>query len=455
MRILLAAPHYPPSYVAGVELHTRRIATWLAARGHHPSVVCIERFDKQQKEAVSLVQVDEGPIPVHRLVLNPDLKGEPFRSMYHDPDLEQWFDRYIRETRPDVVHVQSGYLVGGAALAAAQTHGLPTLASLHDYWFFCPRVTLLHPNGEVCDGPDPLVKCGWCIATEQRRYRLPDRVTSGLVGQGAQQALNMTGGAWFRPMKDVTERRADLGTVLRRTTVVMMATRRLADLAQKAGVDPSRIEMMRYGLTERMVRPRLPGFPESGRLVLGFFGQITPHKGPHVLIDAVKRLPNAPIEVQIHGPMHREPAYAARLQALTGDDPRIVFRGAFQHTTFANLIASIDAMVIPSLWHEPGPTVMWEAFDANVPIVASRLGGMSENVIDGVNGLLYAPGDAADLAAQIQRVFDNPGLLAELRAGIAPVPTFDTEMDHLMSVYDRMLGSPSSAGADANATARA
>ena len=79
--------------------------------------------------------------------------SQPFHLLYDHPPTEAWFEQHLRASRPDVMHVQSGYLLGAPALAAARRTGTPVVLTLHDYWFACPRVTLLHPSGEICSGP--------------------------------------------------------------------------------------------------------------------------------------------------------------------------------------------------------------------------------------------------------------------------------------------------------------
>ncbi|HEX2981552.1 MAG TPA: glycosyltransferase, partial [Anaerolineaceae bacterium] len=76
-----------------------------------------------------------------------------------------------------------------------------------------------------------------------------------------------------------------------------------------------------------------------------------------------------------------------------------------------------------------------EAFAHRTPVLASDLGGMSELVQDGKNGLLFKAGDAPDLAAQIQRCAREPGLLERLSAGIEPVRSVAEEIDELVGLY--------------------
>ncbi|RIK35080.1 MAG: hypothetical protein DCC57_23685 [Chloroflexi bacterium] len=83
--------------------------------------------------------------------------------------------------------------------------------------------------------------------------------------------------------------------------------------------------------------------------------------------------------------------------------------------------------------------IIHEAFAAQTPVIATRLGGMAEAVTHEVNGLLFEPGSAADLAGQLRRICDEPGLLNRLRAGVPAVKTVDAEVDELVETYRRLV----------------
>ena len=66
-------------------------------------------------------------------------------------------------------------------------------------------------------------------------------------------------------------------------------------------------------------------------------------------------------------------------------------------------------MVVPSIWWETGPLVVMEAFQYGRPVICSDIGGMSERVTDGVNGLHFRRRDPDDLARKMQRAAETPG----------------------------------------------
>jgi glycosyltransferase involved in cell wall biosynthesis len=107
--------------------------------------------------------------------------------------------------------------------------------------------------------------------------------------------------------------------------------------------------------------------------------------------------------------------YIAGVRAAAGDDPRIAFAGPYGEEQASDVFAGMDALVVPSTWYENTPFVVLEAFAAGVPVLASDLGGLTEIVQDGVDGLLFRAGDAPSLQSAIERLCGEPGLYERLR----------------------------------------
>ena len=80
----------------------------------------------------------------------------------------------------------------------------------------------------------------------------------------------------------------------------------------------------------------------------------------------------------------------------------------------AEVYRKADICVVPSLWPEPQGMVAVEAMASGKPLVASDIGGLKEVVRDGVNSLLFKPGDSEDLARKLARLIEHPELRREL-----------------------------------------
>lgn len=441
MNILIVSPHFPPTYIGGVEIYARRLADVLLARGDAPVVVAVERVDRGRSD-VSVDTDHAFGYPVHRLSGGVVHGRERLVASFRSAASERAVDRILDQAAPDVVHLHSGYLLGGPVLAAARRRRIPIVVTLHDYWFICPRITLTHPAGAPCTGPDSVGKCLWCRATEQRRYRVPDTVLRGRLGRVVVQILDQPGIAQVtRRVPSVSElslRRSVLLESLHAVDVILSPSQFLREQMIQAGVPGDRIQVSRYGI--EIVPQKRRDRAAAGVLRVGFLGQIAPHKGVHHLIAAVRLLPEDRLAVGLFGDLTREPAYVARLHALARGDARITFHGGYAHSRVYEILTDLDAIVVPSVWYENAPFVIQEAQAAGVPVVASRLGGMRELVADEQNGLLFEPGSVTDLARQLRRLLTEPGLLERLRPDPAIVRSAGDEFTELHRLYARLSG---------------
>jgi glycosyltransferase involved in cell wall biosynthesis len=429
MRVFYVAPHLPPDHVGGVEIYTQYLMRAMRDRGVDVEGVAVETLGSGDDDACRAVGDDRDGAPTHRLALTLS-PSRPFALLTSHEPAGAWIEARLRATRPDVVHVQSGYLLGVPALAAAARVGVPVVLTLHDYWFACPRITLRHPDGEVCSGPERPAKCAWCLGADQRRYRLLDRLSGGTLSHGRDRSS-----LWQHALGGQTDaiaaRQHELRAWLDSAAVVLAPVRFVADRVAQIGVARERIHLSRCGIPPLARHPRR----HDGPLRLSFIGQLAPHKGVHLAVAAVRALAGRPVSLDIHGPLTPNRDYVDALRTAAGDDPRIVFHGPYRREALADLLAAADAVVVPSVWHEVAALTIQEAQMAGVPVVASALGGSPELIRDDVDGLLFDPSQPASLVAQLARLLDEPGLRARLNAA-APLPrTIDDEVDSLLALY--------------------
>jgi glycosyltransferase involved in cell wall biosynthesis len=163
-------------------------------------------------------------------------------------------------------------------------------------------------------------------------------------------------------------------------------------------------------------------------------------KGLDVLIDAyrlvLERHPAAP-DLVIAGDGEERTELQTRA-ATHGIADRIEFVGQCDRARIARLFKGCACFVLPSR-HEPLGIVNLEAMAAGKPVIATRVGGVPEVVIDGVTGLLTSPGDPVDLANGVCRLLENPTLAERLgKAGARNVASFDwpSVAEHYDRVYD-------------------
>jgi glycosyltransferase involved in cell wall biosynthesis len=152
----------------------------------------------------------------------------------------------------------------------------------------------------------------------------------------------------------------------------------------------------------------------DGALTIGVFGRITPWKGQHVLLDALRGLPGAQALV-VGAPLFGEYEYLAELERRASA-PELAGRVKFLgfRSDIPALMRVVDVVVHTSTAPEPFGRVIVEALLAQRPIVATNMGGVTEIVTDGSDGVLVAPADSVALAAAVRAIVADPARRAAL-----------------------------------------
>lgn len=192
--------------------------------------------------------------------------------------------------------------------------------------------------------------------------------------------------------------------------------------------------------------PRPPA--EADRFEALFVGRLVERKGTPVLVAAAALLPKeSRIRVVIVGDGPDRPALEAQAAAL-GVADRVQFRGRVSAEELQRAYASAGAFILPAVIDSRGDTeglgvVLLEAMSYRVPVVGSRIGGITDIIVDGESGLLVPPGDAEALAAAMRRLAEDPGYARRLGdAGHAHFERnfgWDRIVRRWMEVYGSMM----------------
>jgi glycosyltransferase involved in cell wall biosynthesis len=202
------------------------------------------------------------------------------------------------------------------------------------------------------------------------------------------------------------------------------------------GLPPHKVEYLRYGI--RTFAARAPT-PSAGRVRFGYIGALHAHKGIELLIAALAGLEGR-AELHIYGSAFGSPITSRFVERVTAAAAsHVVFHGPYENAAIAEILASLDAVVVPSIWYENSPLTIQEAFVGRVPVITADQGGMAELVRHDVDGLHFRLGDAADLRRVMQTVVDDPGLLPRLRLNIPPVPHIEGQTEKVRARYEALL----------------
>jgi glycosyltransferase involved in cell wall biosynthesis len=147
-------------------------------------------------------------------------------------------------------------------------------------------------------------------------------------------------------------------------------------------------------------------------------GRLVREKGFDNAIRALKAIlgdyPDARLTIVGDGP---ERSNLERLASGSGVSASVSFTGWVAPENVGVLLRQAFAILIPSRWREPFGLVALQAAEAGRPVVASRVGGLAEIVLDGATGSLVAPDDPHGLAQAVRALLAEPAKAA--RMGVA------------------------------------
>jgi glycosyltransferase involved in cell wall biosynthesis len=169
-----------------------------------------------------------------------------------------------------------------------------------------------------------------------------------------------------------------------------------------------------------------------------FVGRLSPEKGVDLALEAWNDTADAP-KLRIAGAGPQEPL----VRDAASRDPRITYLGRLDRPAVREAMAMSQALVFPSRWYEGQPITILEAFAAELPVIAPRIGSIPELVEDGRTGILFDPQAPGALAAAVAKAAADPAHLramgTEARAQYERFHTPAANYPQLLDAYERAL----------------
>ena len=199
----------------------------------------------------------------------------------------------------------------------------------------------------------------------------------------------------------------------RRVDGVVAISQTIRDVLIRAGVEERKIRVICSGIDPVIFEnAQSPRAALANGTVVGCLARLEERKGHRYLLEAAAILKTGGLKIQYRiagdGPLRVRLEEQATHLGL-GEDVR--FLGFV--TDIAEFFAGIDIFAMPSLYEGLGVAAL-EAMAASKPIIATRVGGLVESVVDNVTGILVPPRDPAALAAALAKLIRAPGLVLSM-----------------------------------------
>ncbi|MDD5109208.1 MAG: glycosyltransferase [Candidatus Omnitrophica bacterium] len=317
----------------------------------------------------------------HKVILyektNEYIKSLPFLKKFIFAFTEPSFSKtvyeeikeIVKKEKPDIAHVHNIFIcITTSVYAALKEEGIPIVQTLHNYRFFCSKGTFFN-NGVICE------RC------KNRNF------FNGVVRKCWRNSFFLS---FF------SARLLDKwGSFFKNIDSYIVLSKFSRDKFVELGLDGQRMYLKTNFLTTE------PTGIKQDRNYAVFIGRIVDYKGIGTLMKAFKINPTFNLKIIGDGPLNNE----VRDCAATYDNVECL--GQLNRDSVFKVINNSSFIIFPSECYENMPMVILESFASSKPVLASKLGSIKEFVIDGVNGVLFEPGNAEDLAAKISYLFSH------------------------------------------------
>lgn len=446
MKILLTVHQFFPEYGAGTEVLTLSVARELTVRGHqvhiltgHPSDLGAkeeDRFDEYNYEGIHVYRFHHAYTPMFGQTSMVELS-------YDNRLAAKYFEQVLEIFKPEVAHFFHLNRLGTGLIELAVRAGIPAFMTPTDFWAICPTGQLVLCNGSLCLGPSAYA--GNCVKHfAETTQKGPTGILAKCLPTSLAALLARLTQAGVMPQYP---HRVEVQAISSRLKIniarlnllngILAPNRFMGEKLVQHGVFPHLIIQSAYGINVARDVTDMPRRSIRQPFRIGFIGTLASHKGCHVLIKAFKALSLGQAVLKVYGNMEVTSEYVTELRRLADNNDAIEFCGTFHISKIGEVLADLDVLVVPSLWYENTPLVVYSAQATYCPVIASNFPGISEVIQDQVNGLLFEAGNAAELAKQLSRLINEPDLAERLSINSQQPKSTSHYVDEMLSLWKR------------------
>jgi len=408
MKVLLVNNYY---YFRGGDCtYFFSIKKHLEANGHDVAVFSMEHPSNIEtpfnKYFVSYINYDD---EVKNVTVRSGIKV--LKRTVYSSESRRNIEELIEREKPDIAHIHNiHHHITPSILFSLKKRDIPIVWTLHDYTLICPNTSFLSKE-RICE------KC------RKKRYFWP------VIERCKKESISASSVA---ALETITH---ELMHIYDMVDLFIAPSEFVRSKFIEYGFDPRKILRMELFSNIELKR----GDIDTGSYYM-YIGRLSYEKGLKTLIGAASRIDSSELKIVGDGPMKEQlMKYASSIEG----GERIHFVGYKTMRDIVTLYDQCKFTVVPSEWYEPSGLIILESFSRGKPVIGSRIGGITELVLDTERGLLFEPGDPEDLRAAIRFLLANPDLIKEMGENARNyVRKMHNPHDHykkLLDIYESVL----------------
>lgn len=398
-KILMLIGWYFPDSIGGSEYYVHMLSKELVNLGYDVVIAAPTSEKKPKKYIYKGKQIYRYPVCVNPT--KKELRGEV------TPEYFDEFQKIFAEINPNIVHMHS--LTRGCGFYHARyvkEMGLPLIFTVHMAEVTCVRGTMMLWGEVPCDGEMRVQRCTACFYNKNGIPKFLSKTLTYIPSFLKKEYLSKN---------YLSSRITSVKELMHMADSIVVVCNWLKEVLTNNNVDNNKIKLIKHGLSSDIInKGKLGKKVISTPRVIAYIGRIIRIKGIDILIKAFKQLSDLnDVELHIYGmpKSNEEIEYFNYLKELSLSDKRIKYFGEFGEKQRDEIMKSIDILAVPSICMETGPLVVLEAFAYGIPVVGSNIGGISELIDEGNNGILANWGDVDSWTIKIEELVKSRHLM--------------------------------------------
>ena len=312
----------------------------------------------------------------------------------------------LSRNRYDIVQIQNLYpFISPSILSICRRHNIPVVMRCPNYRLFCPNGLHLS-HGEICER---------CLYGKEWHC---------ILRNCEENYFKSTGYALRNAAARIS------GMITKNVSHYIVLSEFQKQRFVDGGIDPEKISILPNVLLNLKKE-----HTNSHGTYLSFIGRISAEKGIKLLFEAARRMPSQNFAVA--GRLRK------KFDSLNVLPQNVKYFGFLTGAALERLYQETCALILPSICFEGYPNSLVSAMSYGKPVIASKIGAIPEIVDDGVEGLLFEPGNIEEMVKKIRKILDDPVRAKKMgEAGAKKVALENAESvyyEKLINIYNQAI----------------
>ena len=405
MKICHISTGYPLSLQGGITNYVRALAESQQAEGN----------------SVWVIAGDPGQAYSYQVKSYASQKIKPFSfSLASDKQALEELKSFFAQQAFDLIHIHMMLDIDWDLYEVIKDYHY--VISLHDYFYLCPRVVMLHNNGMPCGKYDE-DKCRRCVSLLE---------ANDFIAYAMQRVKSKFGITLPSIPQQVTAQRfIKLKKLLENADMLLPVSARVRQIYEESGI-VGNYQVLHIGnITADRFCETFEKNPDKQYIDVVMLGTLNYIKGADLFIKLAQALDKSKFHMHFYG---RSADYAKKI-AKAG----IIDHGPYQQKDLPGILSDSDLGLVLSVWEDNGPQVVMEMLNNHVPVVGTRMGGIPD-FVNRDNGFLFDPYSQEEFRHLVKELnaLTREDII-RLKQNITPTMTTDAHAKEIAQVYQNVV----------------